>query len=164
MLESLENRIAYLRGLADGMDVQEHSREGKILAEMIELMDDIYGEFRELHARVEEAERYAEAIDEDLEDVELYLFGDDENLYESVGDCAEEEREAYDEFADLDDDQDAYLYETGGRDHVTASHAIECPSCREVLFFHEGVDDEGYRHYIIEPYRDEAGYEPINPT
>lgn len=164
MLEALENRIAYLRGLADGLDVQEHSREGKILVEMIELVDDIYGAFRELHARVEEAERYAEAIDEDLEDVELYLFGDDENLYETVGDCAAEEREAYEAFADLDDDEDAYLYETGGRDHVTSSHAIECPSCREVLFFHEGVDDEGYHHYIVEPYLDEAEYEPINPT
>jgi len=26
------------------------------------------------------------------------------------------------------------------------------------------VDGEGYHHYIVEPYRDEAEYEPINPT
>ncbi|CAJ1002994.1 MULTISPECIES: CD1247 N-terminal domain-containing protein [Bacillales] len=164
MLETLENRIAYLRGLAEGLDIQENSREGKILAEMIELVDDIYGAFRELHARVEETERYAEAIDEDLEDVELYLFNDDEALYETVEDCSVDGQAAYESFADHDDDEDAHLYETGERDHVLSSHALECPSCREVLFFHEGVDGEGYHHYIVEPYRDEAEYEPINPT
>jgi hypothetical protein len=153
-MEKLANRISYLRGLADGMEVGETSREGKIVTEMIQLLDDMYGELLELHARVEENERYAEAIDEDLEDLELYLYGDDDDLYETVGNCAEdmEPDDVYEEFVDTYDDE-----------HLDTSYEIECPTCHEVIFLHEGVDEEGIHHYVIEPYRAEQ-LEPINPT
>jgi hypothetical protein len=112
-MEKLAKQISYLRGLADGMEVSEASREGKILTGMIQLLDDVYGELRELHARVEENEEYAEAIDKDLEDLELYTYGDVDNLYETVGNCAEEHdtQDRYQGFSDLDDDEGAYLYE-----------------------------------------------------
>jgi hypothetical protein len=168
-MDQLANRISYLRGLADGMEVNEASREGKILTELIELIDDMYGELLELHARVEETERYAEAIDEDLEDVELQLYGDEADLYETVGDCAEEQQaDGYHGFADLDDDESAYVYEMVGdeenEEHFDTSYEFECPSCQEVIFLREGVDDEGYHCYVIEPYRNEAEMQPINPT
>ncbi len=168
-MEKLANQIAYLRGLADGMEVGETSREGKIVTEMIQLLDDMYGEMRELHARVEENERFAEAIDEDLEDLELIMYGDEDDLYETVGDCADEQDadDLYEEFADLDDDEESHLYENTGQqddsDHLDTSYEIECPTCQEVIFLHEGVDDEGYHHYVIEPYREEQ-LDPINPT
>ncbi|MEJ8545461.1 CD1247 N-terminal domain-containing protein [Brevibacillus borstelensis] len=164
MLESLANRISYLRGLADGMDLTQNSSEGKVLSEVIEVLDEMYGQFRELHARIEETEDYVEAIDDDLDDVELYLFGDEDDLYEIVDDCEDDENIAlYDEFADQDD-EDASVYELDTDDNVIASYEIECPSCHEILFFQEGEDDEGYHHYIIEPYPQDKGYEPINAT
>jgi len=168
-MEKLGNRISYLRGLVDGMDVGEHTREGKIVAEMIQLLDDMYGELRELHARVEETEQYAEAIDEDLEDLEIYLFGDDDDWYETVGDCSDERErdDVYEAYADLDDDEEAHVYEnsgeTGQEEHFDTSYEFACPTCQEIIFLHEGVDDEGYHHYVIEPYREDQ-LEPINPT
>jgi hypothetical protein len=165
-MEQAANRIAYLRGLADGMEGNNGSREGKMFIELIELMDDLCGELRELHARVEETERYAEAIDEDLEDVELLLYGDEEDLYETVGDCAEEHLDDYQAFADLDDDETAHIYEMDRDEgvHFDTSCEFECPACREVIRLHEGVDDEGYQHYVIEPYRSETELQPVNPT
>ncbi|MCM3589537.1 MULTISPECIES: CD1247 N-terminal domain-containing protein [Brevibacillus] len=164
MLESLANRISYLRGLADGLDLTQNSNEGKVLSEVIEVLDEMYGQFRELHARIEETEDYVEAIDDDLDDVELYLFGDEDDLYEMVDDCDEDDDSAlYDKFADQDD-EDASTYELDSDDNVIASYEIECPSCHEIMFFQEGEDDEGYHHYIIEPYPQDRQYEPINAT
>lgn len=163
-MESLTNRIAYLRGLAEGMDISEKSAEGKIVLELIDIIDDVAAEFRELHDRVEEAEDYVEALDEDLEDVELYLFEDEERLYETVGDCSDETDDEYAAYYDLDDDEDSFIYENADDRHLDTTYEFACPSCQEVILLHEGTDEEGYTHYVIEP--SEAGMEkqPINPT
>mgnify|MGYP001236186948 CR=1 FL=1 len=86
MQDSLEGRIAYLRGLAEGLDVNAQSSEGKLISEMIEILDEMHAEIHALHTRIEETEDYVDAIDEDLQDVELLLFEDDEALYEEVDD------------------------------------------------------------------------------
>ncbi|GED66521.1 hypothetical protein BRE01_02230 [Brevibacillus reuszeri] len=162
-MDSLANRIAYLRGLAEGMEISEKSAEGKIILELIDIIDDVCAQFHELETRVEEAEDYVEAIDEDLEDIELYLFDDDETLYETVGDCEDEEDE-YAMYYDLDDDEDAHVYEGAGSDHLETTYEFACPSCHEMIFLHEGQDDEGYTHYVIEQSDCHAQTEPINPT
>ncbi|MFD2371906.1 CD1247 N-terminal domain-containing protein [Brevibacillus sp. GCM10020057] len=87
MLTALTERISYLRGLASGLDVSEKSAEGKLLMEIVGILDEMHAEFRELHTRIDETEDYVQAIDEDLEDVELFLFENEEDLYETVTDC-----------------------------------------------------------------------------
>ncbi|WP_054669455.1 CD1247 N-terminal domain-containing protein [Calditerricola satsumensis] len=67
-MEQLETRVAYLRGLAEGMDVK--GSEGRILEEMIRVMDQMAKRMRELEERVDDQEAYLEALDEDLTDVE----------------------------------------------------------------------------------------------
>ena len=37
----LSERVSYLRGLADGMKLDQNTNEGKLLKEIIELLDDI---------------------------------------------------------------------------------------------------------------------------
>lgn len=150
MPESLANRIAYLQGLADGLDVGEKSSEGKIMVEMIEILNEVEGQLRELHARVEEAEDYVEALDEDLEDIELYLFEDDDDLYETVVDCEDDDDE-YATFYDLDDDEDAQMYEGQVDPHLDTTYEFACPNCQEEIYLHEGQDEEGFKHYVIEP-------------
>lgn len=163
MVESLTNRIAYLRGLAEGMDISEKSAEGKIVLELIDIIDDIAAEFRELHDRVEEAEDYVEALDEDLEDVELYLFEDEERLYKTVGDCSDEADDDLAAYYDLDDEEDAFIYENVGDRHLDTTYEFSCPSCHEDILLHEGTDEEGYTHYVIEPSKADREH-PINPT
>lgn len=104
-MDYLEKRISYLRGLADGFEVEESSREGKILAGMIEVMDELTGEVKAIYRRLEETEEYVEAVDEDLNDVELFLFDEDEDLYEDVDD----DDTYYDVAYSLDDDDDEYM-------------------------------------------------------
>lgn len=165
MLEALTERISYLRGLADGLDVSEKSAEGKLLAEIVGVLDDVQAQFRELHARIEETEDYLEAVDEDLEDVEQYLFDNQEELYATVTDC--EDIDDDDEtvtYYDLDDDEEARVYESVDDDHLETSYEFACPSCQELIHLHEGVDEDGYYHFVIEPFQSRAEIEAINPT
>ncbi|WP_052947525.1 CD1247 N-terminal domain-containing protein [Aneurinibacillus tyrosinisolvens] len=101
-----ESRISYLRGLADGMEI-EKSKEGQLIHHMIRFMEEMNDSLMDAHARLDEQEEYIEAIDEDLAETEAFLFD-------------EEEYEDYDyddeyEFALNDDDDDMideiYLHE-----------------------------------------------------
>lgn len=164
MRDSLDSRIAYLRGLADGFDVNAQSSEGKLIAEMIDVLDEMHAHIHELQVRVEESEDYLEAIDEDLQDVELLLFEDDDELYETIDDDCLVRDQLYDEYADLDDDEDARVYETADDEHLDTTYEFTCPNCQEVIFLHEGVDDDGYTHYVVESLENRADLEPVNPT
>jgi len=156
-MDALENRIAYLRGLADGLDVGTQTAEGKMLAEMIEILDEMHAEIHVLHSRIEETEDYVEAIDEDLEDIELYLFEDEDELYETVGDCTDDDM-------DLDASDTMYTLDPTDEDQFETSYEFTCPTCQTGIMLHEGKDEEGYLHYVIEPFTPKEGFEPINPT
>lgn len=164
LLETLTERISYLRGLADGLDVTEKSAEGKLLAEIVGILDEMQAEFRELHTRIEETEDYLEAIDEDLEDVELLLFENEEELYATVTDCDDSDDTEYATYYDLDDDENANVYESLDDEHLETTYEFACPSCHEMIFLHEGIDEDGYYHFIIEPYQNESEIQAINPT
>nr|WP_206529532.1 CD1247 N-terminal domain-containing protein [Brevibacillus sp. SYP-B805] len=154
----MAKRISYLRGWTDGLELEESSREGRILSEIIQILDEMSGELRALNARVEETESYVEAVDEDLADLEWFLYDEEDDLYETVDD--DEAAAVY----DLDDSEDAWVYDRWrdrGEAYETA-YEFPCPSCQEIIFLHESTDDEGYHHYVIEPCRDQR--EPINPT
>lgn len=156
-VETLEKRISYLRGLTDGLEIEESTREGKILSEVIQILDDMYGEMLALDARMEETESYVEAVDEDLSDLELLLYDEDDELYEVI------DEDDLEEYYDLDDSEDAFVYdERRNDDEFETSYEFECPSCQEVIFLHEGKDHEGYQHYVIEPTWDDCA--PVNPT
>ncbi len=139
-MEYLEKRISYLRGLADGFEVGEASREGKILAGMIEVLDELTSEVKAVYRRLEETEEYVEAVDEDLNDVELFLFDDDDRMYEAVEDEDDEKYTLADldheDYYDLDDSDDSHVYEA------------ECPTCKN-------------HFYVVEPNDDMTA---INPT
>lgn len=162
-MEQLVKRISYLRGLADGMESSPATRESRILTEMIELLDDVCGELRALHARLEETEEYVEAVDEDLNDLEMLVYEDD--LYEVVEDCEELAGAANESGYDLDDDEEAYVFEAEGDERepeYELAYEFSCPTCQEGIALREGVDKEGFLHYVIEPTRREM--DPINPT
>ena len=94
---NLTDRAAYLRGLAEGMDLDKEKKEHKLLLEMLGLMDELAQKVSELDADVGELEEYVEDLDSDLSDMEEVLFGDDEDEC----DCDEEDGCSCDEEEEL---------------------------------------------------------------
>lgn len=95
----LFQKVSYLQGLADGLNLDDQTKEGKLLMEII----DVLGEFAEVLDEVIEdqidLEEYVSFIDEDLSDVEDEIYDFDEDFddldddfdFEFYDDCCEDE-------------------------------------------------------------------------
>ncbi len=111
----ITEKVAYLKGLAEGLGLDGSTKEGKILSVMIDVLDDIALELQDLQDAQEEMEEGLDAVSEDLSDVESLLFeSDDED---------EDEEE---------DEDDESVYET------------TCPNCEEEIYFDESILEDGY--------------------
>ena len=112
----ITEKVAYLKGLLEGMELDTEKKEGKLLAAIIDVLDDIALEIEDLKDYADELGEGLDAVSDDLEDVEDVLFEEDED-----------EEEDYEE--DLDDDEDCY--------------ATTCPTCEENIYFDESILEEG---------------------
>ncbi len=72
-MENILQRLAYLRGLADGLGIGD-SREGDLLVQLIEVMEDTVSEISE---EMESLSDYVDAVEEDLGELETYVYDDE---------------------------------------------------------------------------------------
>ena len=112
-MSELTDRVAFLRGLAEGMQLDASKPEAKMILKMLELMDEIAKDNDDLHKQLDELNEYMESIDEDLSDMEEDIYGDMSD--------ADEEEEDEDEEDEEDDDERTVEY--------------SCPYCGEVMVF-----------------------------
>ncbi len=101
-MDYLLQKVAYLKGLAEGLGVAESSKEGKVLVQIIETLEaftDILDDVIEDQLDLEE---YVNFIDEDLADVEEDLYGDDDDDYDDEDDWDDD----YEVDSDYDFDED----------------------------------------------------------
>lgn len=107
----LAQKVAYLRGLAEGMEIETTSKEGRLVKELIDVLEDVVYAMDDLDEEVGELGDFVEAIDEDLADLE-------DDLYED-----EDFEEDYDEdFAEEDYEEEEFI------------EAV-CPECGEVNYY-----------------------------
>lgn len=99
-------KIAYIKGLAEGLSLDESTKEGKILNAIIDLLGDITEEICDIEDGCDELMEQIDAVDEDLAALEDVIYEDDDDC-----DC--------DCDCDCEDDE---VYE------------IECPACNDVIY------------------------------
>ena len=121
---TLSERAAYIKGLAEGMELDTASKEGKVIAALIELCSDMAEEIAALDERVDTVHAYCEELDEDLGEVEELLLEDDDC------DCDDCDCCCCDDDCDCDCDCDEEYFE------------VECPSCGETVCFDSSIDPE----------------------
>ena len=114
---NINKESAYLRGLLEGYELDGNKKEVKLIAKMLELIDEMADHITALEADNAEMREYIEELDHDLGAVEEDLYMD-----EDYGDEDEED----DDYDDYDEDSDYY--------------EIECPSCGEIVCFDESLD------------------------
>ena len=140
---TLTEKAAYIKGLAEGLDLDESSKEGKIIAALLDLCTEMAAEIADIKEDIDEIDddlnyldEYVEELDDDLQAVEDYL---DEEL--ELDDEDEDE-----DFEDEDfDDDDAFCDgDCEGCDGCDGGefYEIVCPSCGEVVCFDETLDPE----------------------
>ena len=110
----LTEKIAYLKGMLEGMEIDKDSKEGKIYSAIMDILTDMALTIEDMADYVDELSEQVDEIDEDLADVEEFL--DDEC------DCDDDDCDC--DCCDCDDDD---YYE-----------AI-CPKCGEVIYLDEDL-------------------------
>lgn len=109
----ISEKVAYLKGLAEGLNLDESTKEGKLLLAIIEVLDEMAEEFADIEDEIVDLEDGLDAVSDDLNDVEEFL-------YETSDDEDEE---------DEDDDEEYFV--------------TTCPECEEEVIFDETVLEDG---------------------
>lgn len=81
-------KIAYIKGLASGLELDETSKEGKILAAVIDLLGDITEEICDIEEACDDMSEQLDAVDEDLSNLEDIMYDDYE---EDDCDCCDDD-------------------------------------------------------------------------
>ena len=71
-------KVAYLKGLAEGMELDTEKKEGKLLAAIIDVLENVALELEDLWDEQVELADGLDAVSDDLEDVEDVLFDDED--------------------------------------------------------------------------------------
>ena len=75
---SITEKAAYLKGLMDGMKLDETKDETKLLRALVSTISELADEIADTQDDVDTLNAYVEEIDEDLGAVEEYVFGGDD--------------------------------------------------------------------------------------
>ena len=104
---NLTEKAAYLKGLAEGLDISDSTKEGKLLKAIVEMLDELTSTVSTLDDDVDQIYEELDAIDEDMDDLESAVYGDE------------------DEEEDEEDDGEDAAYE------------LTCPNCGETTVVDE---------------------------
>lgn len=148
-MSAITEKIAYLKGLAEGMEIDQTTKEGKLLFAMLGVLDEVGTALEDLEDYTSELTEQVDAIDEDLDALECEVYewddddDDDEDFY-CDGDC--------DVCAQPCDDMgstDSEFYDVTCPscdttfcvdEDILLEGEIECPNCGERLEFE--IDEE----------------------
>ena len=120
---TLSEKSAYLKGLMEGMKLDTETNEGKLISEIISMLQDVAENVSDLEEVVDCISDELDCIEEDLDNIDDYLL--DEDDYEDISD------------EDDADDQDEYDFGT------ETLYEVKCPTCGEVITIDEEMLDEG---------------------
>lgn len=123
---NLTEKAAYLKGLKDGLNLNTETPEGKLIAALIDLVD-------EMAVSVTDIEDMSYAVSEELDAIEDELDAIEEVLDEDFEDELDED----DDDDDDDDDDEEYDFD----DEVI--YEVKCPTCGEVINLDEEMLDAG---------------------
>ena len=113
---TLTEKVAYLKGLAEGLALDESKPEIKVIKAMMDVLDDLALTVCDLEDGMDLISEQLDAVDEDLDELESFVYEELDDCDCCCDDC--------------DDDDDEY-------------YDVECPSCGEVICFDRDILEDG---------------------
>ena len=115
----ISEKVAYLKGLMEGLNIDEQTNEGKLFTAIVDVLDEIALEIEDLTDEVMELGDGLDVVSDDLSDVEDIVYDDDDD----------------DDDDDDEDDED--------EDEEEECYATTCPECEEEIYFDDTVLEDG---------------------
>ena len=130
---NITEKVAYLKGLLNGLSIDTETKEGKLFTAIIDVLDEMALWIVDVEEAYDELQEVVDAIDEDLGEVEEDLYGDECDDDDCDCDCEEEYEVVCPECGDS-----IYLnYDMLEEGEMT------CPNCGEHLEFDlDAMDDD----------------------
>lgn len=130
---SISEKVAYLRGLMEGMRIDESTNEGKLFAAIIDTLDDVALEIEDLSDEVMELSDGLDVVSDDLEDVEELIYDDEDDEDED-----DEEEECY--ATTCPECEEEIFFD----ESVLEDGTVLCPNCGAKLEFdpEDLIEDE----------------------
>lgn len=126
--------LGYLKGLIDGLDLDANKKETKVIKAIVDVLENLATDVDDMTEGLELVGEQIDAVDEDLADLEEYVYDDDD--CDCDCDCCDDDCEEYEvecpncgETITVDED-------------TVMQGKFECPNCGEVLEFEVEYDDD----------------------
>lgn len=71
---TLNEKVAYIKGLSDGLELDTTKPEGKLIKALIDLTSELCEELENVYDEIDTLHDYAEELDHDLGEIEEYLM------------------------------------------------------------------------------------------
>ena len=113
---TVTEKVAYLKGLAEGLALDESKPETKIINAMMDVLDELALTVSDLEDGMDLISEQLDAVDEDLDELESFVYEELDDCGCDCDDCYDDEEEYYD---------------------------VECPSCGEVICVDREILEEG---------------------
>ena len=123
---TLTEKAAYLKGLIEGYELNNDSKEGKVYTALIDLLDDLAMSVEDTEAGLDELYEVVEEIDHDLGEVEEELYCDCDDDCDC--DCDECDCDEFAVTCPNCENDIALDYED-----IANEETITCPCCGEIL-------------------------------
>ena len=118
----ISEKVAYLKGLAEGLALDTESKEGKLIAAIIDVLDEMSIRFEDIDDNLVDLEDGLDAVSDDLSEGEEALFEMDE-------DDDEDDTEYFETTCPVCEEEIVFDEDT------LESGEIRCPNCGEKLEF-----------------------------
>ncbi|MBE6757688.1 MAG: hypothetical protein E7552_03975 [Ruminococcaceae bacterium] len=139
-MATITEKVAYLKGLVEGMDIDQSTKEGKVLTAVMDVLSDLAATLEDLEDYTAELTEQVDAIDEDLDLLESDYYEDWEEDDDYCDGCCDDcDEDCGDEFYDVTCPSCDTTFCVD--EETLLEGGIGCPNCGENLEF-EIEEDE----------------------
>lgn len=127
--------LGYLKGLIEGLDLGDNKKETKVFSAIVDVLSNLVEDIDDMTNGVEMLADQVDAVDEDLADLEEYVYDDYDEC--DCDDCCDDDEEEFEVECPLCNTPFTVDAETA------LNGSVPCPNCGEMLEFEvEEADDE----------------------
>lgn len=129
----LKERVSYLKGLAEGMQISDSTNEGKLLKAILDVLDDVALAVDDVEEVQEQLTEQIDEIDEDLSEIESLIYDDEDECCDDDCCCDEEDDEEEEEEIDAEFDCPHCGETVNLEDAYMKKDSVLCPHCNKEI-------------------------------
>ncbi len=132
---TIGEKVSYIKGLAEGLSLDDSTKEGKIIAAMLDVLSDIAENLSDVDDELNDIADVMTDMEESVADLEDIVYDIDDEDEDDEDDFADELDELYETTCPACSNTIHFDYEQA------AAGSMDCPNCGQHLEFE--LDDDG---------------------